>query len=87
MEDRRRRRDVFLGNYKLGRTIGDGSTGKVRVAEHMLTGHKVAIKILNRNKIAEMGLEDKGLFCSLPIFFELIGIFYVFTFKIIFIQS
>ena len=53
----------------------------------MLTGHKVAIKILNRNKIAEMGLEDKGLFCSLPIFFELIGIFYVFTFKIIFIQS
>ncbi|XP_023007674.1 SNF1-related protein kinase catalytic subunit alpha KIN10-like isoform X1 [Cucurbita maxima] len=58
MEDRRRR-DVFLGNYKLGRTIGEGSTGKVRVAEHMLTGHKVAIKILNRNKIAEMGLEDK----------------------------
>lgn len=55
---------MFLRNYKLGRILGIGSTGKVKVAEHKLTGHKVAIKILNRQKIAKMGLEDKGLFYS-----------------------
>ncbi|XP_022144438.1 SNF1-related protein kinase catalytic subunit alpha KIN10-like [Momordica charantia] len=51
--------DVFLRNYKLGRTLGIGATGKVKIAQHKLTGHKVAIKILNRHKIAKMGLEDK----------------------------
>ncbi|KVI02454.1 Kinase associated domain 1 (KA1) [Cynara cardunculus var. scolymus] len=39
--------DMFLRNYKLGKTLGIGSFGKVKIAEHALTGHKVAIKILN----------------------------------------
>jgi serine/threonine protein kinase len=30
------------------------------VAEHILTGHKVAIKILNRRKIQAMDMEEKG---------------------------
>lgn len=29
------------------------------VGEHMLTGHKVAVKILNRNKIHNLDMEDK----------------------------
>lgn len=33
---------------------------KVKVAEHILTGHKVAIKILNRRKIQAMDMEEKG---------------------------
>lgn len=33
---------------------------KVKVAEHILTGHKVAIKILNRRKIKAMDMEEKG---------------------------
>jgi len=32
----------------------------VKVAEHILTGHKVAIKILNRRKIKQMDMEEKG---------------------------
>ncbi|EPS65955.1 hypothetical protein M569_08822, partial [Genlisea aurea] len=49
----------FLRNYKLGKTLGIGSFGKVKIAEHALTGHKVAIKILNRKKIKNMDMEEK----------------------------
>ena len=107
--------EFFLSNYRLGKTLGIGSFGKVRaacgglprvthvvahccapplnglraarrpssriplcpqaattapnstnnrkqvkVAEHILTGHKVAIKILNRRKIRAMDMEEKG---------------------------
>ncbi|KAK1321780.1 SNF1-related protein kinase catalytic subunit alpha KIN10 [Acorus calamus] len=51
--------DMFLPNYKIGRTLGIGSFGKVKIAEHALTGHKVAIKILNRRKIKSMDMEEK----------------------------
>ncbi|KAK4833849.1 hypothetical protein QYF36_012316 [Acer negundo] len=51
--------DMFLPNYKLGKTLGIGSFGKVKIAEHALTGHKVAIKILNRRKIKNMEMEEK----------------------------
>ncbi|KAL9323480.1 hypothetical protein ACSQ67_008337 [Phaseolus vulgaris] len=51
--------DMFLPNYKLGKTLGIGSFGKVKIAEHVLTGHKVAIKILNRHKIRSMEMEEK----------------------------
>nr|QSH71639.1 SNF1-related protein kinase [Hedychium coronarium] len=51
--------DVVLQNYKLGKTLGIGSFGKVKIAEHLLTGHKVAIKILNRRKIKNMKMEEK----------------------------
>ncbi|KAK6796889.1 hypothetical protein RDI58_004590 [Solanum bulbocastanum] len=51
--------DSFLRNYKLGKTLGIGSFGKVKIAEHTLTGHKVAVKILNRRKIRNMDMEEK----------------------------
>ncbi|MEW5301429.1 MAG: hypothetical protein WDW36_004289 [Sanguina aurantia] len=51
--------EFFLANYRLGKTLGIGSFGKVKVAEHVLTGHKVAIKILNRKKIQAMDMEEK----------------------------
>lgn len=51
--------EFFLSNYRLGKTLGIGSFGKVKVAEHVLTGHKVAIKILNRKKIQAMDMEEK----------------------------
>ncbi|KAL0381012.1 UNVERIFIED_CONTAM: SNF1-related protein kinase catalytic subunit alpha KIN10 [Sesamum angustifolium] len=53
--------DSFMRNYKLGKTLGIGSFGKVRIAEHTLTGHKVAVKILNRKKIKNMDMEEKSL--------------------------
>lgn len=52
--------DSFLRNYKLGKTLWIGSFGKVKIADHALTGHKVAVKILNRKKIKNMDMEEKG---------------------------
>ncbi|XP_042396142.1 SNF1-related protein kinase catalytic subunit alpha KIN10-like isoform X1 [Zingiber officinale] len=51
--------DVVLQNYKLGKTLGIGTFGKFKIAEHLSTGHKVAIKILNRHKIKSMEMEEK----------------------------
>lgn len=31
------------------------------MAEHVTTGHKVAIKILNKKKIKHMDMEEKGM--------------------------
>ncbi|XP_060174638.1 SNF1-related protein kinase catalytic subunit alpha KIN10-like isoform X2 [Lycium barbarum] len=49
----------YLRNYRLGKTLGHGSFGKVKIAEHLLTGHKVAIKILNRRKMKTLDMEEK----------------------------
>ena len=49
-----------LSGYRIGKTLGIGSFGKVKIAEHILTGHEVAIKILNRRKIRGMEMEEKG---------------------------
>jgi 5'-AMP-activated protein kinase catalytic alpha subunit len=50
-----------LKNYTLGRTLGIGTFGKVKIAEHKHTGHKVAIKILNRRQMRTMEMEEKGM--------------------------
>ena len=49
---------MFLRNYNHGKTLGIGSFGQVKSAEHALTGHKVATKILNRRKIKKMLFEN-----------------------------
>lgn len=53
--------DPSLKNYLLIRNIGHGAFGKVKVAKHRLTGIKVAIKILNRHKMREKRMEEKGM--------------------------
>ena len=42
-----------LGQFILGDKIGEGTFGIVRLATHILTGEKVAIKILDKRKITE----------------------------------
>lgn len=48
-----------IGHYVLGSTLGVGTFGKVKIATHKLTGHKVAVKILNRNKIKSLDVVGK----------------------------
>jgi len=43
-----------IGQYILGRTLGEGTFGKVRVATHILTGEKVAIKILEKDRVTDV---------------------------------
>ncbi|XP_059642430.1 CBL-interacting serine/threonine-protein kinase 23-like [Cornus florida] len=40
-----------VGKYELGRTLGEGSFGKVKFARNMETGDNVAIKILHKEKV------------------------------------
>ncbi|TPX62446.1 hypothetical protein SpCBS45565_g07018 [Spizellomyces sp. 'palustris'] len=37
-----------IGNYTFGRTLGEGTFGKVKLAKHNLTGQQVAIKIVDK---------------------------------------
>lgn len=53
--------DTPLRNYRMGKTLGHGSFGKVKIAEHLPTGYKVAIKILNRRKMKSHNMEEKGM--------------------------
>lgn len=50
---------VKIGPYYLGKTLGVGSFGKVKLAEHELCGQKVAVKILNRKKIKLLRMDEK----------------------------
>lgn len=40
-----------IGAYKVIRTLGEGSFGKVRLATHISTGQQVALKIIGRKKL------------------------------------
>eukprot|EP01017_Pseudomicrothorax_dubius_P022954 TRINITY_DN2469_c0_g3_i1.p1 TRINITY_DN2469_c0_g3~~TRINITY_DN2469_c0_g3_i1.p1 ORF type:complete len:748 (+),score=112.07 TRINITY_DN2469_c0_g3_i1:567-2810(+) len=42
-----------VGHYQIGKTIGEGTFGKVKLGIHLLTGEKVAVKILEKDKIAD----------------------------------
>lgn len=48
-----------VGNYKLGRDLGKGTFGKVRVGTHLLTDEKVAVKILEKDKIVDTNDVDR----------------------------
>lgn len=50
---------VQIGQYILGKNLGIGAFGKVKLATHAITGHKVAVKILNKGKIKQLGMEEK----------------------------
>ncbi|KAI9350474.1 kinase-like domain-containing protein [Zopfochytrium polystomum] len=47
---------IKIGNYTLVETLGVGSFGKVKLGVHSVTGHKVAMKIVNRKRIANMDM-------------------------------
>ncbi|KAL2101131.1 hypothetical protein ACEWY4_002892 [Coilia grayii] len=43
----------YVGPYRLEKTLGKGQTGLVKLGVHCITGQKVAIKIVNREKLSE----------------------------------
>ncbi|XP_060583686.1 serine/threonine-protein kinase BRSK2-like [Ruditapes philippinarum] len=49
----RDREDQYVGPYKLEKTLGKGQTGLVKLGVHCVTGKRVAIKIVNREKLSE----------------------------------
>merc|ERR1719313_1249920 len=45
---------MSIGHYILGKTIGEGTFGVVRLGTHILTGEKVAVKVLEKERIREV---------------------------------
>lgn len=43
-----------MGQYVIGKTLGEGTFGKVKLGNHTLTGEKVAIKILEKDRICDV---------------------------------
>lgn len=43
-----------IDNYVIGKTIGEGTFGKVRAGTHILTGNRVAVKILEKDRISDV---------------------------------
>ena len=43
----------IVGNYKIEKTIGQGTFGKVKLGTHILTGEKVAVKVLEKSRIKD----------------------------------
>lgn len=50
---------IKIGNYRFERNLGNGTFGKVKLAVNEITGHKVAIKVLNKRKIKIQGVFEK----------------------------
>ena len=44
---------IKIGPYYIGKKLGQGTFGLVRLGTHIQTGEKVAIKILEKNRILE----------------------------------
>ncbi|OMJ74403.1 hypothetical protein SteCoe_26659 [Stentor coeruleus] len=53
MEVQTEKRDKCIGQYNIGKTIGKGTFGKVKVGKHLLTDEKVAVKILEKQRIKD----------------------------------
>eukprot|EP00756_Hemistasia_phaeocysticola_P035783 Hpha_TRINITY_DN16604_c3_g2::TRINITY_DN16604_c3_g2_i1::g.183579::m.183579 len=48
-----------IGKYQLGETLGEGNYGKVKLAQHIETGQRFAVKIVQKSKLREEGLEEQ----------------------------
>jgi 5'-AMP-activated protein kinase catalytic alpha subunit len=48
-----------VGKYELGRTIGEGTFAKVRIAKNLDNGDHVAVKILDKAKVHKNRLAEQ----------------------------
>ena len=55
--DKNKARGKTIGAYMVGKSIGEGTFGKVKMGTHIATGEKVAIKILEKSRIIEVSDE------------------------------
>lgn len=49
----------IVGGYKIGKFLGRGGFGEVRVGVHQLTGEKVALKFLRKAEIMSIGAAER----------------------------
>lgn len=54
-----RKSEQRLGEYAIGKTVGRGSFGKVKLGRHLPTNEPVAIKILSHDKLKSANMDQK----------------------------
>jgi serine/threonine protein kinase len=59
------RRTTRVGRYELGKTIGEGSFAKVKIARDTRDGSTCAIKVLDRNHVLRHKMVEQVLLPSL----------------------
>ena len=58
-------------NYIVGEVLGVGTFAKVKIAQHVRTGHNVAIKIINRVMMGSPEKQEKGKKTFIYVFISL----------------
>lgn len=58
-----------VGKYEMGKTIGEGSFAKVKLAKNTENGDFVAIKILDRNHVLRNKMMEQACLLSIITFF------------------
>ncbi|KAE8077138.1 hypothetical protein FH972_015732 [Carpinus fangiana] len=53
------KKGMRLGKYELGRTLGEGNFGKVKLARDVETGHYFAVKIIEKKKVIALDITDQ----------------------------
>jgi len=48
-----------IGNYQIVKTLGEGAFGKVKLAYHITTGQKVALKIINKKLLTKNDMKGR----------------------------
>ncbi|EXB75643.1 CBL-interacting serine/threonine-protein kinase 1 [Morus notabilis] len=48
-----------LGKYQVGRTLGEGNFGKVKLAQDIQSGKPYAVKIIEKNRIISLNITDQ----------------------------
>ncbi|RID71720.1 hypothetical protein BRARA_C03644, partial [Brassica rapa] len=48
------RKEMRLGKYELGRTLGEGNFGKVKFAKDTVSGQPFAVKIIDKSRISHL---------------------------------
>ncbi|CAO3670236.1 unnamed protein product [Umbelopsis ramanniana] len=57
----RERPKKYVGDYYLGRTLGKGASGRVKLGIHRVTGEQVAVKIINKAYLSANPAIDKAV--------------------------
>ena len=60
------RRKTHVGPWHLGKTVGQGATGRVRKARHVFTGQDVAVKIISKKAAALAQSQSLAMMEPLP---------------------
>lgn len=57
----RKKNNKEAGNYWLGKTLGKGSSGRVKIGYNKITGEKVAVKIISKSYLSTNATTERAV--------------------------